>query len=99
MFENRDIGNAISSSYSDGIRKLPNGSWCKSPSSDPRDRRHTWVIPARYVAFLHQLRAHQLPVSERTIASVKDILIQEETPDYVLRGKPGWAVATEPHLG
>ncbi len=51
------------------------------------------------VAFLHQLRAHQLPVSERTIAIVKDILIQEETPDYVLRGKTGWAVATEPHLG
>ena len=51
------------------------------------------------VAFPPQLRAHQLPVSERPIATVKDILIHEQTPYYVPRGHTVLAEAPYPHLG
>ena len=41
------------------------------------------------VAFLTRLHQGRLPVSARAVEIVKDILVLEQTPGYVLRGKTG----------
>ena len=41
------------------------------------------------VEFLKRLHKEALPVSKRSIAIVKEIMVLEETPDYKLRGKTG----------
>lgn len=49
------------------------------------------ISPDEQVDFLRRLRAGALDFSPRSMAIVRDIMILEETTDYTLRGKTGWA--------
>lgn len=51
------------------------------------------------IAFLRKLAADKLPVSQRTLDIVKNITVLEETPEYTLHGKTGWAQSTDKDLG
>jgi beta-lactamase class D len=42
------------------------------------------------IKFLRRLYNNDLPFSAQSIATVKDILILEQTPSYIMRGKTGW---------
>ena len=42
------------------------------------------------IKFLRRLYKNDLPFSAKSIATVKDIMVIEQTPDYILRGKTGW---------
>lgn len=48
------------------------------------------------VDFLHRFHAGRLGVSARTTRLAKEMLVLEETPDYRLSGKSGWAGFGEP---
>ncbi|MEA5499941.1 class D beta-lactamase [Limnoraphis robusta] len=49
------------------------------------------ITPQEQIQFLQRLYNNDLPFSEETIATVKDIMIVEQTPDYTIRAKTGWA--------
>lgn len=51
------------------------------------------------IEFLKRLYYEDLPFSKRNIQIVKDILINDQTQNYVLRGKTGWASRFEPETG
>ncbi|MEM8638004.1 MAG: class D beta-lactamase [Cyanobacteria bacterium P01_G01_bin.54] len=53
------------------------------------------ITPEEQIKFLQQLQAEELPFSAQTFAMVKDIMIVEQTPDYVIRAKTGWALETQ----
>ncbi|MGD1941071.1 MAG: class D beta-lactamase [Leptolyngbyaceae cyanobacterium] len=53
------------------------------------------ITPQEQIQFLQRLYQDELPFSENTIAIVKDIMIVEQTPDYTIRAKTGWAVASK----
>ncbi|MFG6094145.1 class D beta-lactamase [Leptothoe sp. ISB3NOV94-8A] len=53
------------------------------------------ITPQQQIQFLRRLYNNDLPFSERTVAMVKDIMIVEQTPDYTMRAKTGWALAEE----
>ncbi|HAP26864.1 MAG TPA: class D beta-lactamase [Achromobacter sp.] len=48
------------------------------------------------VEFLRRFYVNQFGLSERTVKMTKDILVLEQTPDYRLSGKTGWAGFGEP---
>lgn len=48
------------------------------------------VTPQQQIQFLRRLHNNDLPFSERSLSIVKDIMINEKTPDYTIRGKTGW---------
>ncbi len=51
------------------------------------------------VEFLKRLYFEDLPFSKRNIKIVRDILINEQTDTYILRGKTGWASKTGWYVG
>ena len=53
------------------------------------------ITPQEQIQFLQRLESNDLPFSEDTIATVKDIMIVEHTPDYTIRAKTGWALVGE----
>ncbi|MBD2000038.1 class D beta-lactamase [Leptolyngbya sp. FACHB-541] len=59
------------------------------------------ITPHQQIEFLQKLYRNELPFSQRTIDLVKDIMVVERTPDYVLRGKTGLDTITTgwPKLG
>jgi beta-lactamase class D len=60
------------------------------------------ITPQEQIQFLRRLYANELPFGKGTIAKVKDLMIMEQTPDYTLRGKTGWAGfgdSTQPQIG
>jgi beta-lactamase class D len=69
------------------------------------DIDHFWLdgplqtTPKQQVEFLQRLYRNELPFSARTMDLVKDIMIFEQTPDYVLRAKTGWLRSTSPEQG
>ncbi|MBE9239712.1 class D beta-lactamase [Synechocystis salina LEGE 00031] len=48
------------------------------------------ATPQEQIQLLRRLHGNQLPFSERTVAIVKDIMITEKTPEYIIRAKTGW---------
>jgi beta-lactamase class D len=48
------------------------------------------ITPEEQIKFLRRLYNNDLPFSAKSIATVKDILVLEQTPDYTLSGKTGW---------
>lgn len=54
------------------------------------------TTPQEQVQFLRRLYDNGLPFSEEMIALVKDIMIVEKTPNYVIRAKSGWVGFGEP---
>ncbi|MDJ0634070.1 MAG: class D beta-lactamase [Xenococcaceae cyanobacterium MO_188.B29] len=57
------------------------------------------ITPQQQITFLRRLYQNDLPFSKRTMDLVKDIAIAEQTPDYVLRAKTGWAARVTPQIG
>ncbi len=57
------------------------------------------ISPRQQVHFLERLYRNDLPISARSIGIVKDIMVQEDTLGYVLRGKTGWAQGDAWDLG
>lgn len=53
------------------------------------------ISPQAQIQFLQRLYRNELPFSDRAIATVKDIMIVEQTPTYTLRAKTGWALASK----
>ena len=58
------------------------------------------AIDAReQVRFLDRLRRGHVPFGRRAVADVRDMLVVERGPGYVLRGKTGWVFTTTPEVG
>lgn len=57
------------------------------------------ITPKQEIEFLQRLYRNDLPFSQRSLDLVKDIMVREQTPDYVLRGKTGWTDSTTPENG
>jgi beta-lactamase class D len=51
------------------------------------------------VDFLRRLYHNDLPFSQRSMDIVKDILVIEKTPEYVLHAKTGWGARLTPQVG
>lgn len=48
------------------------------------------ITPQEQIQFLRRLYRNDLPFSQRSLSIVKDMMVNEKTPDYTLRGKTGW---------
>jgi len=48
---------------------------------------------------LRQLYAGELPFSQQTMNTVKEIIVLEKTENYTLRGKAGWGQRVKPQIG
>lgn len=48
------------------------------------------ITPKQEIEFLQRLERNDLPFSQRAIDLVKDMMVVEKTPAYMLRGKTGW---------
>jgi len=57
------------------------------------------ITSRQQIEFLQKLYQNDLPFSQRTLDLVKDIMVVERTPTYVLRGKTGWDGRVEPGIG
>jgi beta-lactamase class D len=57
------------------------------------------ISPKEQINLLVKLYRNELPFSQRTIDIVKDILINEKTNNYILRGKTGWGWEFTPQVG
>ncbi|MBE9180020.1 class D beta-lactamase [Oculatella sp. LEGE 06141] len=57
------------------------------------------ITPKQEIEFLQRFEQNDVPFSQRTIDLVKDIMVVEQTPDYILRGKTGWVTAVNPGVG
>lgn len=57
------------------------------------------ISPNEQVEFLRKLYHDQLPFSKRSMAIVKDLMLQEGTKTYGLFGKTGWAVGSKENIG
>ncbi len=57
------------------------------------------TTPKEQIDFLVKLHNNKLPFSPRAIAIVKNIIINEQTEDYILRGKTGWEPSFKPEVG
>lgn len=51
------------------------------------------------IDFLQRLYKSQLPIAERTEKIIKRMMLYEETPDYKLSGKTGWAIRQGNNIG
>ncbi|MCF4970181.1 class D beta-lactamase [Nostoc sp. CMAA1605] len=57
------------------------------------------ITPRQQIEFLQRLQRKELPFSQRTLDLVQDIMVYERTPEYILRGKTGWAARRKPNIG
>lgn len=57
------------------------------------------VTMREQLLFLKRLHENRLPFSQKTIETVKNIHVAEQTDKYVLRAKTGWSDAFEPNVG
>ena len=57
------------------------------------------ITPKEQIELLRRLHRGDLPFSKRTIDLVKDIMVFEQTPDYVIRAKTGWVRQVTPEVG
>ncbi len=57
------------------------------------------ITPREQIDFLVRLYENRLPFTPSTLATVKDILINEKTNNYVLRAKTGWSNSYTPQVG
>ena len=53
------------------------------------------ITPQEQIQFLRQLYDNDLPFSEEVMATVKDVMIVEQTPNYTIRAKTGWALQSQ----
>jgi len=57
------------------------------------------ITQFQQIDFLKRFQQEILPISKRTSAIVKEIMILKETENYVLRGKTGWSIDNDHHNG
>ncbi len=57
------------------------------------------ITPQEQIQFLRRLYHNDLPFSQRSLSTVKDIMVMEQTPDYTIRGKTGFADNVTPKIG
>lgn len=57
------------------------------------------ISPEEQILFLRRLATGDLPFSSSVMDAVKSIMIAEETSEYILRGKTGLALRTDPQRG
>jgi beta-lactamase class D len=57
------------------------------------------ISPRQQVEFLVKLHRGALPFSATTMATVREIMVQERTDRYTLRAKTGWADSVTPGVG
>ena len=57
------------------------------------------ISQTEQIDFLKRLYHEELPFSEETMKTVKAIIVLEETPEYRLSGKTGWASSVDPDVG
>lgn len=57
------------------------------------------ITPNQQIDFLTKLVRNNLPLSQRTMDIVKDMMVLEETPDYTLSGKTGWGTQHSQDIG
>ncbi len=60
---------------------------------------HLVVSPIEQLEFLQRLYRNDLPFSEVHQRLVKDIMIIEAGPSWILRAKTGWQIIDEQHYG
>lgn len=72
-----------------GTKEVIDNFWLEGPLQ---------ITPKQQIEFLRRLHEEDLPFSKRTIDLVKDIMIFEQTPEYILRAKTGWVRVT-PEVG
>jgi beta-lactamase class D len=53
------------------------------------------ITPFQQIDFLRRLDGAKLPIQERTLDTVRDVLTLDVGPDHVLRGKTGYAAPPE----
>ena len=53
------------------------------------------ITPQSQIQFLRRLHNNDLTFSEQSLSIVKNIMIVEQTPDYTLRAKTGWATQSQ----
>ena len=51
------------------------------------------------IVFLRKLILNQLPFSDKDMELVREMLILDETEEYILHAKTGWALRTETQIG
>jgi beta-lactamase class D len=57
------------------------------------------ITPKQQVDFLVRLYKDSLPFSQRTMDIVKDMMILENTENYILRAKTGWGARLDKQIG
>jgi beta-lactamase class D len=57
------------------------------------------ITPTEQLDFQNRMIQNQLPFQQKNIDLVKKIMILEETPEYIFRGKTGWAVMGNKNIG
>lgn len=57
------------------------------------------ISPLEQIDLLVRLYRDELPFSERTMAIVREIMTVEETPQHTIRGKTGWGILPDGHVG
>ncbi|MDM8160734.1 class D beta-lactamase [Labilibaculum sp. K2S] len=57
------------------------------------------ISPNQQIDFLQKLYFNQLPFSQKNQEIVKKIMIIEQTPDYTIRAKTGWAARINNQIG
>ena len=57
------------------------------------------ISPKNQLEFLVKLHEEKLPFSKRTFEIVKRVMIREQTIEYILRAKTGWAQAGGKDIG
>ena len=57
------------------------------------------ISPEEQVTFLKKLYHNKLPLARRTMDTVKDMMLVQDTLGYQLRGKTGWADPADKNIG
>lgn len=57
------------------------------------------ITPFEQLDFQKRLINNELPFTQSNIDLLKKIMIMDETSDYILRGKTGWAVMDQKNIG
>ena len=57
------------------------------------------ISAQRQIGFLRKLVQNDLPFKNNNIQLVKKIMIMEDTPEFILRGKTGWSTDFDQQLG
>jgi beta-lactamase class D/D-alanyl-D-alanine dipeptidase len=57
------------------------------------------ITPREQIELLVKLYENRLPFTPQTLATVKEIIINEKNDKYILRGKTGWSDSFDPQVG